>query len=109
MRGELWEALDGIHTIRSDALLPMFDWTGGRRHEGYRRLERKLDPETAARLAATVAPLEADALYEALQTAMALFREMREPVFEQCGLTFDPAPEEVIRDEINRRWAARGA
>jgi predicted nucleotidyltransferase len=47
MRGELWEALDGIHTIRSDALLPLLDWTSGRPHEGYRRLERKLDSEMA--------------------------------------------------------------
>ncbi|HET7271778.1 MAG TPA: aminoglycoside 6-adenylyltransferase [Rubrobacter sp.] len=109
MRGELWEALDGIHTIRGEVILLMLDWTGGRRHEGYRRLERKLDPETAARFAATVAPLAADALYEALQAAIALFRDLREPVFELCGLTFDPALEDEIRVEMSRRWAARGA
>lgn len=109
MRGELWEALDGIHTIRSDALLPLLDWTTGKPHEGYRRLERKLDPEMAARLAATVVPLEAEALYQALQAAIALFRNLREPVFELCGVTFDPAPEETIRDEISRCWASRAA
>jgi predicted nucleotidyltransferase len=34
MRGDLWEALAAIHTIRSDTLLPMLDWTAGRPHEG---------------------------------------------------------------------------
>jgi len=109
MRGELWEALDGMHTIRSDALLPLLDWTAGRSHEGYRRLERKLDPEMAARLEATVAPLETQALYDALQTAIALFWDLREPVFDVRGLTFDQASEEVVRGEIRRHWTARRA
>ena len=107
MRGELWEALDGLHTIRSEALLPMLDWTARRRDEGYRRLECKLDSETAARLAATVAPLEAEALYEALRAAMALFRDLREPLFDLCGVTFDPALEQVITFQMSRHWAAR--
>jgi hypothetical protein len=59
VRGELWEALDGIHTIRRDAFLPTLDWTAGRPHDGYRRLETKLDPEMAERLTGTLAPLEA--------------------------------------------------
>jgi predicted nucleotidyltransferase len=109
MRGELWEALDGLHTVRRDALLPMLDWTSGRPHEGYRRLERKLDPEMAERLAATVAPLEAEALHDALQAAIVLFCDLREPVFELRGLAFDPAPEEEIRGEMSRHWAAREA
>ena len=107
MRGELWEALDAIHAIRSDVLLPLLDWTAGSRHEGYRRLERKLDPETAARLAATLARLETGALYEALQAAIALFRALREPVFDLSGLTYEPAVEEVIQVEMSRRWAER--
>ena len=109
MRGELWEALSAIHTLRSDALLPLLDWKDGRPHEGYRRLERKLDPGMAARLAATVAPLETEALYEALQIAITLFCELREPLAEDCGLTFDQAPEEVVRNEMSRHWAAREA
>jgi predicted nucleotidyltransferase len=53
-RGELWEALDGLHDIRSLALVPLLDQAAGRPHEGYRRLEGKLDPETASRLEATL-------------------------------------------------------
>ena len=38
VRGELWEALDGIHSIRSLALVPLLDWAAERPHEGYRRV-----------------------------------------------------------------------
>src|SRR5215213_433769 len=108
VRGELWEALAGIHTIRRDAFLPMRDLTAGRPHEGYIRLETKLDPEMAEHLTGTLAPLEAGALYEALQTAISLYCDLRESLFELRGLTFDPAPEEEIEDEMDRLWAARG-
>ena len=106
-RGELWEALNSIQAIRSDALLPMLDWKARRRHEGYRRLESKLAPQEAARLAATVAPLEAGTLYRALQAEITLFRDLRGSLFETYGLTFDPEPEERVTGEMSRIWAAR--
>lgn len=109
MRGELWEALDGIHTIRSDALLPMLDWTFGRPHEGFRRLEIKLDLVMEERLTGTVAPLEAGVLYDALQAAMALFCDLRGRLFELRSLPPDLSRGGEIRDEMGRRWAARRA
>ena len=107
MRGELWEALDGIHTIRSEALLPLLDWLSDRPHEGYRRLESKADSETAARLAATVSTLRPESLYAALQAEMDLFCDLRPAAFERFGLTCDPAPESALKVEMNRHWAAR--
>lgn len=107
MRGELWEALDGIHTVRSDILLPMLDRAAGRPYEGYRRLETKLDFEMVERLADTLASLEGEAVYDALQAEISLYCDRREPLSERCGLSFDPASEKEIRDEILRRWAAR--
>jgi len=59
VRGELWEALDGLHSIRSLALVPLLDWAAERPHEGYRRLEHKTDPEAASRLMATAAAVQA--------------------------------------------------
>ncbi len=97
VRGELWEALDGMHTIRSLALLPLLDRAAERPHEGYRRLERKLDPETSGLLAATVVSLQPGALYAALQAEIALFRELRAIVFDRYGLTFDPKPGRLSR------------
>lgn len=99
LRGELREALDGQHTIRSEALLPMLDWTSGRPHEGYRRLEGKADSETAARLAATVATLRPEPLYAALQAEMGLFCDLRAATFDSFGLNVDPASEEALKDE----------
>jgi hypothetical protein len=108
-RGELWEALDGLHSIRSLALVPLLDWTAERPHEGYRRLERKTNQEQASRLLATVAPLRARPLHAALRAEVELFRELRAAVLDRYGLIIDPAPEEVLESEMSRRWAARGA
>jgi predicted nucleotidyltransferase len=107
VRGELWEALDGIHSIRSLTLLPLLDWATASPHEGYRRLERKTDPEAASRLMVTVAAVEPQALYTALQNEMELFRSLRRMVFDHNGLTFDPTPEAVLESEMSRRWVAR--
>ena len=109
VRGELWEALDGLHSIRSLALVPLLDWDAERPHEGYRRLERKTDPEMASRLMATVAAVQPQALYAALQAEMDLFRSLRAMVFDRYGLTFDPTPEEALESEMSRRWVAREA
>jgi predicted nucleotidyltransferase len=108
-RGELWEALDGLHSIRGRALVPLLDWTAEKPHEGYRRLERKTDPEQASRLLATVAPMQPQALYAALIAEVELFRKLRALALERYGLTIDPRPEEVLESEMSRRWAAREA
>jgi predicted nucleotidyltransferase len=108
-RGELWEALDGLHSIRTLALVPLLDWAAERPHEGYRRLERKAGPEEASRLSPTVAPLRPRALYGALRAEVVLFRELRAVVLARYGLTLGPAPEGVLESEMSRRWAAREA
>ena len=108
-RGELWEALDGLHSIRSLALLPLLDWSAERRHEGYRRLERKTNREQASRLGATVAPMRAQALHAALRAEVELFRELRAGVLDRYGLGIELAHEEALESEMSRRWDARGA
>jgi predicted nucleotidyltransferase len=107
VRGELWEALDGLHNIRSLTIVPLLDWAAERPHEGYRRLEDKLDAETASLLGATLSPLEPEALYEALRAEVGLFRGLRATVFDRHGLGFDPASEEALQAGMGRLWAAR--
>ena len=75
-----------------------------RPHEGYRRLEGKLDGETASRMAATLSPLEPEALHAALRAEVELYRGLRAEVFSRHGLAFDPAPEETLEAEMDRRW-----
>jgi predicted nucleotidyltransferase len=108
-RGELWEALDGLHSIRTLALVPLLDWAGERPHEGYRRLERKTNQEQASRLLATVAPMRAHALHAALRAEVELFRELQAAVLDRYGLTIDLAHEEMLESEMSRRWATPGA
>jgi predicted nucleotidyltransferase len=108
-RGELWEALDSLHSIRSLALVPLLDWAGERPHEGYRRLERKTNQEQASLLLATVAPMRARALHAALRAEVELFRELRATVLDSYELTIELAHEEVLESEMSRRWTARGA
>ena len=108
-RGELWEALDGLHNIRGLVLVPLLDWTAERRREGYRRLERKTNQEQASRLSATLAPMRARALHAALRAEVELFRELRAAVLERYSLSIDLAHEEVLESEMSRRWGARGA
>jgi hypothetical protein len=107
VRGELREALNGLHSIRSLALVPILDWAAERPHEGYRRLEHKTDPDAASRLMVTVAAVEPQDLYAALQAEIELFRSPRTVVFEHNGLTFDPTPDEVLESEMSRRWVVR--
>ena len=97
-----WPPQHPEHRARSPAGLG-----SRRRHEGYRRLEGKLDPETASRLKDTLSPLEPDALHAALRAEVGLFRDLRAEVFGRHGLAFDPAPEEALEAEMDRRWAGR--
>ena len=99
----------GLHDVRSLVLVPLLEWAAGRPHEGHRRLESKFDSETASRLEATLSPLEPEALYAVLRVEMKLFRGLRAAVFGRHGLDFDPAPEEALEAEMDRRWAAREA
>jgi predicted nucleotidyltransferase len=108
-RGELWEALHGLHSIRTLALVPLLDWTAERPHEGYRRLESKTNQEQTSRLSDTIGPVRASALHAALRTEVELFRELRAEVLDRHGLAIDSAPEEVLESEMRRRWGARGA
>jgi len=104
VRGELWEALDGVHTIRTSALLPLLAWSTDTPHEGYRRLEGKTNPQTATRLESTVPALQPESLYAALRAEIDLFRDFRKTVFERHGAVFDPEPETVSK----ARWPGVG-
>jgi predicted nucleotidyltransferase len=108
VRGELWEALDGLHNIRSLALVPLLDWAAKRPHDGYRRLEGKLNARTAPLLGATLSPLEPEALYAALRAEVELFRSLRAEVSGRHGSGFDPASEEALEAEMGRLWASWG-
>ena len=95
-------------------MAPLLDWAVERRHEGYRRLERKTAPEEALRLLTTVAPVRAQALYAALRAEVELFQKLRAVVLGHYGLTLGPTPEKVLESEMRagagpREKRGRGA
>jgi hypothetical protein len=84
---------------------PLLDRAAGTPHEGYRRLEGKLDPETASRLKATLSSLEPEALYAALRAEMELFRGLRATAF---GRATGWASIRRRRRRWKPRWAVAG-
>jgi Streptomycin adenylyltransferase len=108
MRGELWEALDGLHSIRSLALVPLLESDASRFPEGFRRLESRVSDSFRARLATTVCGLDAAALYAALRVEIELFRELQGRVYRQYGVTVDETGGRAIQDAIDRAWTSRG-
>lgn len=100
-RGELWEAVDGIHTIRTLALLPLLAWTSNTPEQGYRRLEETLNPGLAPKFAATLVQRDPDTLYAALQNEIDLYCDLRDEVSEAYGIQIDLEPETTIRESID--------
>jgi predicted nucleotidyltransferase len=110
MRGELWEALAAVHTLRGDTLLPLLDWNAGRRPEGYRRLERKEDEGTLALLGTTVVPRPLpEELHAALRKEMDLFCELGTALAKRLGIALHPQHGSAVRSAIERHWAERKA
>ena len=106
-RGELWEALDGVHGIRSLALVPLLEWDAGRPGEGSRRLESRVNARSLARLAATVSRLDATALYGALKVEIELFRELQARVYPRYQLVVDDRGSCDIQHAIELAWQTR--
>jgi len=106
MRGEQWEAVDALHHIRSNAIVPLLLWLVQQPNEGYRRLETKLGAQDD-RLRATLASLEPTALYDALHAEMVLFVDARTVVFAQHQVVINTAAEDTVRTAIAHHWQAR--
>lgn len=74
-RGELQEAVDFLSYLRVNVLGPLGLLRGGRKPAGVRRVEA--DPALARQLADTLGALDRQALADALNNAVAAYRELR--------------------------------
>jgi hypothetical protein len=106
VRGELWEAVDALHIIRTRTLVPLIAWAAGFRLEGSCRLERQADADLLRRLAATITLPERAPLYAALQASIDLYDTLRVPVFSRYGVQATPRAEDTVRQAIVAHWAA---
>jgi hypothetical protein len=80
----LFEALDFLSYLRSQVIGPLALAASGARPSGVRKIE-KLAPDFTARLVATVAIHDRSSCISALQAAVALYLELREPRLTQLN------------------------
>ena len=104
VRGELWEAVDGLHTMRSRALVQLIAWNAGAPSEGYRRLEQKADQRLQGRLAGTLAPPQRSPLYAALRASMDLYVGLRGPLYARLAIGTKEESERALRAAIEEHW-----
>jgi hypothetical protein len=86
-RGELLEAFDSLHIMRTQALLPSLNFAYGLPYEGYRRLEQRLSDETLAKLYKTYPRrVERRELLRALIALAELFVSIQPAVADCLGV-----------------------
>jgi hypothetical protein len=107
-RGELWEALDGIHGIRTLAILSFFYSVVDLYNEGYRRLERKIPPDLVGNFRETIPQMTEASLFSALQSMISLYVELRGRVSEAQGIEFDTEKQTYVLEAIRSRWGESG-
>jgi hypothetical protein len=85
LRGELYEALDGLQYMRSRVLFPLLAISRGVHPAGSRRAE-VLVGDMGATFAGTVAALERPSLMLALTRTAELYRLLGDPLLERLGV-----------------------
>ncbi len=90
--------------IRSWAILPMFNWQKDIKHEGYRRLETKLNDDLADLFKTTIPSYTAESLHFALQNEIKLYKRLRDKVFSHYKLSFDTKAENIVVSSIDEQW-----
>jgi hypothetical protein len=106
-RGELWEALDGIHGIRTLAILPFFYSAEDLYNEGYRRLEGKIPPDLLESFEDTIPQMTETSLHAALQSLISLYLELRGRISEARGIGFDSRKQTYVLNEMKKRWEGK--
>lgn len=85
MRGELYEALDGLQYVRNAVLFKLLALHRGELESGSRRAEQRLGP-WGDRFSATVPALTQESLMTALREAMRLYVSLADPLLGQHGV-----------------------
>jgi len=85
LRGELYEALNGLQLLRTWVLFPLLAVTRGQRPGGSRRAEQ-LVGELQEDFEATVAAPDRPATMKALEKCVELYLQLADPILEQQGV-----------------------
>jgi hypothetical protein len=95
LRGELWEAVSGLTTLRNVVLFRLLAMTMNLRHRGSRFAE-ELVGEHAVSIERTRGALDKGSLLDALRTTVRLYFELADPLLAQHGVD----PVRAARDAV---------
>lgn len=85
LRGELYEAIDGLAWLRATVLFPLLGATRGKPVAGTRRVEGLLE-DLAGDFAASSAGPEPDEVMNALRAMATLYKRLADPLLEAAGI-----------------------
>jgi hypothetical protein len=85
LRGELYEALDGLQYIRDNVLFRLLAMQRGERASGARRVEARTGTWTR-QFAETLPVLSKESMLTALRASMALYQRLADPLLDRHGV-----------------------
>ena len=106
LRGEIYEALDGLAWLRANVLFPLLGATRGQALSGTRRVEPLLG-DLADAFRRTVADADAVAVMSALRATAELYTRLADPLLEKAGHEIAAAARATVRAALERglQWS----
>ncbi len=101
LRGEVYEALDGLGYLRATVLFPLLAMSRGRRAAGARRVEEMLG-DLEQEFARTASPPDRLEAMEGLRAAVRLYRTLADPLLDRHGVPVEEAAREVASVALGR-------
>ena len=111
LRGELYEALDGLQYVRDQVLFRLLAFQRGTRPAGARRVEDALGDREEA-FAATIPPShDAEWVLSALRAEIALYLDLGAPLLAEHGVAPNDGARTVVRHALDAGldWAPAGS
>jgi len=111
IRGELYEALDGLQYVRNQVLFHLVAFERRVRPAGARRIESALGRLSAAFATTVPARLDAGALVDALRAEIAIYRELTDRLFPRHGVAAHSDSRAVAQKalDLGLEWRPDGA
>ena len=108
LRGELYEALDGLQYVRDQVLFRLLAFHGERRPVGGRRAEAVVGAHGDAFARTVPTSLDAASVLAALRQEIDLYRRLADPLLERHGLETADARTVVLRAlDLGLDWTPR--
>jgi predicted nucleotidyltransferase len=110
LRGELYEALDGVQYVRDQVLFRLLAFHGERRPAGGRRAETVVGEHGDAFARTVPTSLDPASILAALREEIDLYRRLADPLLERHGLETADARTVVLRAlDLGLDWTPRSA